>query len=161
MKKQNEIGCLEREIESLIWEAVRERQGSETSSAEKDLLQTILEGAINDQSLGKGSSKRFIVDNCKSIYFAGHESTAVAASWCMMLLALHPEWQARIRTELAQVCPDGLPDANSLPQLKTVQVLASICMFIIILLDVGYFSDAKLCCHCTFEQNYFIKTNDI
>ncbi|KAL6291248.1 hypothetical protein ACE6H2_008758 [Prunus campanulata] len=123
LKKQNEIGCLEREIESLIWEAVRERQGSETSSAEKDLLQTILEGAINDQSLGKGSSKRFIVDNCKSIYFAGHESTAVAASWCMMLLALHPEWQARIRTELAQVCPDGLPDANSLPQLKTMAMV--------------------------------------
>ncbi|KAI5346745.1 PREDICTED: cytochrome [Prunus dulcis] len=123
LKKQNEIGCLEREIESLIWEAVREREGSETSSAEKDLLQTILEGAINDQSLGKGSSKRFIVDNCKSIYFAGHESTAVAASWCMMLLALHPEWQARIRTELAQVCPDGLPDANSLPQLKTMAMV--------------------------------------
>lgn len=119
----------------LIWEAVKEREGSETSSSEKDLLQTILEGAINDQSLGKGSSKSFIVDNCKTIYFAGHESTAVAASWCMMLLALHPEWQSRIRTELAQACPDGLPDANSLPQLKTVQVFAMI--FILIhLLDI-------------------------
>lgn len=130
LMKQKEISCLEREIESLIWEAVkeREREGLETCSSEKDLLQTLLVGAMNDQSLGKDkdSSKRFIVDNCKNIYFAGHESTAVAASWCLMLLALHPEWQARIRTELVQVCPDGQPDANSLPQLKTVQVFALI-----------------------------------
>ncbi|KAM2975522.1 hypothetical protein FF1_001678 [Malus domestica] len=120
LKKTNEIGCLEREIESLIWEAVEEREGS---CDQKDLLQTILEGAINDQTLGKGSSKGFIVDNCKNIYFAGHESTAVAASWCLMLLALHPEWQARIRAELVQACPDGLPDANSLPQLKTMAMV--------------------------------------
>lgn len=127
LKKQKEISCLEREIEALIWEAVkeRERERLETSSSEKDLLQTMLAGAMNDQSLGQGkdSSKKFIIDNCKNIYFAGHESTGVAASWCLMLLALHPEWQARIRTELAQVCPDGQLDSYSLSQLKTVQVL--------------------------------------
>ncbi|XP_061999938.1 cytochrome P450 714A1-like [Rosa rugosa] len=127
LKKQKEISCLEREIESLIWETVkeREREGLETSSSEKDLLQLILVGAMSDQSLGKGkdSSKRFKVDNCKNIYFAGHESTGVAASWCLMLLALHPEWQSRIRTELAEVCPDGQLDANSLPQLKTINMV--------------------------------------
>lgn len=120
MKKLNEIVSLEREVESLIWAAVkeRERECQETSS-QKDLMQLILEGAINDQNLGKDSSKRFIVDNCKNIYFAGHESTAVAASWCLMLLALHPEWQDPIRIELAQVCKDGFP-ADDLLHLKTV-----------------------------------------
>jgi cytochrome P450 len=125
MRKQKKtISNLEREIESLIWKAVKEReqQRLETSSSEKDLLQLILEGAMNDQSLAKDSSKRFIVDNCKNIYFAGHESTAVAASWCLMLLALHPEWQARIRSEVAQVCPNGLADLNSVLQLKTVYI---------------------------------------
>lgn len=104
----------------MIWAAVkeRERECQETSS-QKDLMQLILEGAINDQNLGKDSSKRFIVDNCKNIYFAGHESTAVAASWCLMLLALHPEWQDPIRIELAQVCKDGFP-ADDLLHLKTV-----------------------------------------
>jgi len=75
---------------------------------------------MSDQSLGKDFSKRFIVDNCKNIYFAGHETTAVAASWCLMLLALHPEWQARIRAEVAQHCPNGIPDADSVSLLKTV-----------------------------------------
>lgn len=120
MKKQNEILSLEREIESLIWETVKERESKCKEASEKDLLHLILEGALNDQSLGEDSSKRFIVDNCKNIYFAGHESTAVAASWCLMLLALHPQWQSRVRAEVAQVCGGSLPDADSVSRLKTV-----------------------------------------
>ncbi|WRX11973.1 Cytochrome P450 - like 10 [Theobroma cacao] len=125
MKKQNEITNLEKEIESLIWETVKERERKciKASSLEKDLLHLILEGALNDQSLDKDSSKRFIVDNCKNIYFAGHESTAVAASWCLMLLALHPEWQSRILTEVAQVCGDKLPDADSVSHMKIVTMV--------------------------------------
>ncbi|KAL4309805.1 hypothetical protein GQ457_01G037830 [Hibiscus cannabinus] len=92
IKKQNKIYGLEKEIETLIWETVKERESKckETGSLENDLLHMILEGALNDQSIDKDSSKSFIVDNCKNIYFAGHESTTIAASWCIMLLALHP-----------------------------------------------------------------------
>ncbi|KAL0341172.1 UNVERIFIED_CONTAM: cytochrome [Sesamum radiatum] len=87
-RQQKKIAQLEKEIETLIWEVVKERE-RECQEENKDLLQLILEGA-NTSEVGKDSSKRFIVDNCKNIYFAGHESTAVAASWCLMLLALHP-----------------------------------------------------------------------
>ncbi|EXC21096.1 Cytokinin hydroxylase [Morus notabilis] len=120
-KKQNEMGCLEKEIDLLIWKAIEERDNQlQESTEKKDLLQLILEAASGDNSLDTDSCRRFIVDNCKSIYFAGHESTAVATSWCLMLLASHPEWQARIRSEFSQVCPNGIPDANSLPHLKIV-----------------------------------------
>lgn len=119
---------LEREIESLIWEAVKEREQEclGAPSAEKDLMQMILEGAIvnghSSEVSRDFSSKRFIVDNCKNIYFAGHEATAVAASWCLMLLALHPDWQARVREETAQVCQGGLIDAESLSKMKMVSI---------------------------------------
>ncbi|KAM7504573.1 hypothetical protein LguiB_003477 [Lonicera macranthoides] len=124
-KNQKEINSLEKEIESLIWDAVKERQREclEKSSSEKDLLQMILEEAINDQCVGRESSKQFIVDNCKNIYFAGHESTAVAASWCIMLLALHPEWQSRIREEVSQVSNNGLLDSDSLSKMKMVTMV--------------------------------------
>ncbi|KAJ6422288.1 hypothetical protein OIU84_027276 [Salix udensis] len=124
-RKQNKISNLEREVESLIWEAVKERQQEcrETSSSEKDLMLLLLEGAVNDQSLGKDASKSFVVDNCKTIYFAGHESTAVAASWCLMLLALHPEWQDGIRKEQAEVFKDGQLSVDSLNHLKTVTMV--------------------------------------
>lgn len=119
--QQNKIEHLEKEIETLIWEAVKERERDCQEEENKDLLQLILEGAVNND-VDKDSSKRFIVDNCKNIYFAGHESTAVAASWCLMLLALHPQWQARIRSEMALVCEatGGTLNADSLPKLKTV-----------------------------------------
>ncbi|KAK4351206.1 hypothetical protein RND71_030519 [Anisodus tanguticus] len=124
-RQQKEIENLEKEIEPLIWEAVKEREREclETPSNEKDLLHSILEGAINDDNVGENSSRKFIVDNCKNIYFAGHESTAVAASWCLMLLALHPEWQSRIRQEMAQICPDGVLDAESVSKMKMVTMV--------------------------------------
>ncbi|KAK6117861.1 hypothetical protein DH2020_048395 [Rehmannia glutinosa] len=118
---QKKIEHLEKEIETLILETVKERESD--CEENKDLLQLILEGAVNND-VDKESSKRFIVDNCKNIYFAGHESTAVAASWCLMLLALHPQWQARIRAEMAQVCDDnGGLDSDSLHKLKTVTMV--------------------------------------
>ncbi|KAL3521344.1 hypothetical protein ACH5RR_019493 [Cinchona calisaya] len=122
-KQQKEIQNLEKEIESLIWETVVQRgqECSQECSSERDLLQLLLEGAIND--MDKNSSKKFIVDNCKNIYFAGNESTAVAISWCLMLLALHPEWQDRIRDEIAQVCPDGLIDADSIHKMKMMTMV--------------------------------------
>ncbi|XP_052181156.1 uncharacterized protein LOC127794249 [Diospyros lotus] len=125
---REETRTLEKEIESLIWETV-EKRVQEYSGASpgpvKDLLQLILDGAMKDNFVGREySSKRFIVDNCKNIYFAGNEPTAVAASWCLILLALYPDWQARIREEVTQVCqPDGLPDVDSLPRMKAVTMV--------------------------------------
>ncbi|KAL5662564.1 hypothetical protein ACJX0J_029689, partial [Zea mays] len=61
----------------------------------------------------------FIVDNCKNIYFAGHETTAVTATWCLMLLAAHPDWQDRARAEVLEVCRrQTAMDIDVLRQLK-------------------------------------------
>ncbi|XP_065851419.1 cytochrome P450 714A1-like [Euphorbia lathyris] len=122
-KNYKEIRNLEREIDSLIWETVEERQRQ--SSIEKDLMQLILEEAVNNTNTnaGKLSPKQFIVDNCKSLYFAGHDTTAISASWCLMLLALHPQWQTRIRQEISLLSDHGSLDANSLSNLKTVSMV--------------------------------------
>ena len=57
----------------MILQLVKERQAI---GHEKDLLQMILEGA-KDSDLHQGSVDSFIVDNCKNIYFAGYETTAI------------------------------------------------------------------------------------
>ncbi|CAL9023616.1 unnamed protein product, partial [Prunus brigantina] len=86
----------EKEIHSMILRVAT--QLSTEAADEKDLLQMILKGAKNHgdaDSLFSGiSQEKFTVDNCKSIYLAGHETTAVTASWSLMLLAANPEWQA-------------------------------------------------------------------
>ncbi|GMY18663.1 TFIIB transcription factor [Fagus crenata] len=49
-------------------------KGKEGGASENDLLDMILGGATNNET------DRFIVDNCKNIYLAGYETTAVSAT---------------------------------------------------------------------------------
>ncbi|KAL3742665.1 hypothetical protein ACJRO7_018046 [Eucalyptus globulus] len=119
-KINREIWKLDKQIQSMILEAVKERA---RASHEKDLLQVILEGANNVGLPPNISAEQFIVDNCKNIYFAGHETTAVTASWCLMLLAAHPHWQARVRAEVPEILGCGVLDSNKLRGMKTLSMV--------------------------------------
>ncbi|KAJ4847637.1 hypothetical protein Tsubulata_002749 [Turnera subulata] len=121
-KQNREIWKLEREINSLILNVVKQRADA---NHENDLLQMILEGAKRDDEglTSRVNLNKFIVDNCKAIYFAGHETTAITASWCLMLLAAHPDWQARVRTELLEICQDQLPQFDMLRNMKVLTMV--------------------------------------
>ncbi|KAF2312643.1 hypothetical protein GH714_039357 [Hevea brasiliensis] len=126
-KSNRDIWKLEKEINSMILRVVMERA---TANHEKDLLQMILEGAksYGDHEPAGGlppnvSVDKFIVDNCKAIYFAGHETTAITASWTLMLLAAHPDWQARARAEVLEICKDKIPDAQMLRSMKILTMV--------------------------------------
>lgn len=137
--RNRQIWRLKKEIKALILEVVNGRQANSQSFGESDrndLLQTILENAADSEYFQhSGDKDRFIEDNCKNIYFAGYETTSVTASWCLMLLALHPEWQERIRAEIVEVCGHQLQncflDLNNLRQLKTVMLSPSLTLSII------------------------------
>lgn len=113
-KSNREAWALEKEIKTLILEVVRERT---EAGYEKDLLQMVLEGAQNSD-LNRDAIDRFIVDNCKNIYLAGYETTAVSATWCLMLLAANPDWQERIRAEVVEICKGQIPDADMIRKMK-------------------------------------------
>ena len=101
----------------MILDVVKERQNGTYN--EKDLLQMVLEGAKNSD-LSQEATNRFIVDNCKNIYLAGFETTAVSATWCLMLLASNQEWQNRVRDEVLSICGGAIPDADMLRKMKQV-----------------------------------------
>ena len=113
-KYNREIWRLKKEVDTQILKVVKDCQQKiqKGTIPEKNLLQLMLESAVaSDDKVPREfnfKTDRFIVDLCKNIYFAGHETTAVAASWILMLLALHPEWQERVRTEILEVCGDQL-----------------------------------------------------
>ncbi|KAE9611194.1 putative cytochrome P450 [Lupinus albus] len=121
-RNNQEIWRLEKEINSKILTLINKRM---KETQEQDLLQMILKGAKNcEGSDGPSSSPisrdRFMIDNCKNIFFAGYETTAITASWCLMLLALHQDWQDRVRAEVLQVCGSDPPNADMLRSLKVV-----------------------------------------
>ncbi|KAK3443992.1 hypothetical protein EUGRSUZ_B04030 [Eucalyptus grandis] len=118
-KTNREAWALEKEVRSLILQVVKERM---EAAYEKDLLQMLLEGAKNSD-LSQEAMDRFIVDNCKNIYLAGYETTAVSATWCLMLLASSQEWQNRVRAEVLEVCGDRLPDADVIRKMKLLTMV--------------------------------------
>ncbi|KAK1312477.1 hypothetical protein QJS10_CPA07g01367 [Acorus calamus] len=123
-KKNRETWRLEKEVRWSVLSMVRERRGSSSSSSSSsDLLQSLLLSA--DVNYGSPSeTDRFLVDNCKNIYFAGHETTAVTATWAMMLLASHPDWQAKARAEVIRVCGDRPSDHHHmLRKMKTLTMV--------------------------------------
>jgi len=105
-------------VNELILQVVKERK--ETTS-EKDLLQMVLEN-VNDGNLSKEGIDSFIVDNCKNIYLAGYETTAVSAVWCLMLLASNQDWQDRVRAEVQEICRGRIPDFSMLGKMKQVRI---------------------------------------
>ncbi|KAK7387315.1 hypothetical protein VNO78_28028 [Psophocarpus tetragonolobus] len=118
-KTNREAWRLQNEVKKLILQVVKERK---ETTFEKDLLQMILESAKNS-NLSEAATERFIVDNCKNIYLAGYETTAVSATWCLMLLALNQNWQDRVRAEVLEVCGGKIPDVNMLSKMKQLTMV--------------------------------------
>lgn len=116
-KTNREIHRLKREIRSLVRNIVQEHK--QQGSLKRDLLHSIIEGStsIPDRT---ALAEEFIIDNCKTMYFAAFETTSVTAAWCLLLLALHPEWQSRVRIEVLEITRGATLDFDMLRQFKMV-----------------------------------------
>lgn len=57
------------------------------------------------------------MDEYKTFFFAGHETTALTLCWALPLLALHPEWQSILREEIERVSGGRPFDSDVLSKL--------------------------------------------
>ena len=71
-----------------------------------------------DPETGQGLSARLLADNLLTFIVAGHETTALALTWTLRLLADHPDVAAHMRTEIAAAGPE--PDPDALPYVAQV-----------------------------------------
>jgi cytochrome P450 len=78
--------------------AAIEARRQEASGAADDLLNHML--AARDPETGQQMTKEELVHNMQFFIVAGHETTALALSWALYLLAHSPDWQDRVRIEV-------------------------------------------------------------
>ncbi|WJX14516.1 unspecific monooxygenase [Trifolium repens] len=121
VKKNQEAKKLGKEIDKLLLTIVEARKNSLKKNSQKDLLGLLLQENNNDGRLGKTLSSREVVDECKTFFFGGHETTALAITWTLMLLATHEDWQNQLREEIKEVVGNNELDITMLAGLKKMK----------------------------------------
>ncbi|XP_021765112.1 cytokinin hydroxylase-like [Chenopodium quinoa] len=95
---------LGQEIDDILLSIINARKKVIGVEPQHDLLGLLLEG--EDQVDGRFVRKlttRELIDECKTFFFGGHETVALAMTWTLMLLAMYPKWQDELREEIKEV----------------------------------------------------------
>jgi len=112
LKRREAVADLDRIVYRLI-EARRR-----ADEPRDDLLQVLLDA--RDEGDGRGMTDTQLRDEVITLFSAGHETTAVALTWTMVLLARHPEVEAGLAEEVRAVLGDRPPTVDDLEALAPV-----------------------------------------
>ena len=95
-------------------------------------------GDVRDDLLGRliaartpdgqpAMSERQLIDECVTLFAAGHETTATALTFTLWLLAHHPDVQERLSAEVSAVllAPDARPSVDDVDQLPYARQVVS------------------------------------
>jgi len=99
-----------------IIDARRRRQSAEPQGEPEDDLLSLLIRA-RDEDGGRMTDAQ-VRDEAVTLFLAGHETTALALTYSLYLLATHPECQARLADELDRVLGGRTPGLGDLEALK-------------------------------------------
>ena len=105
-------------IDKVVYKLIEERRGN--TEGRHDLLSSLM--AVQDDDGSKMSDKQ-IRDEVFTLFFAGHETTALTLTWTLYLLAQHPEVEAKLLEEIKSVLGDRQPvghDTHSLHYARKV-----------------------------------------
>ncbi|GLJ21843.1 hypothetical protein SUGI_0408360 [Cryptomeria japonica] len=103
----------------LILQIINARLECNTKGLGDDLLGVML---LELNQL-KGLTLQDIVDECKTLLIAGQETTKLSLTWTLMLLALNPHWQDRVRAEVLEITKGVQPDNNMLSKMKVMTMV--------------------------------------
>uniref|UniRef100_A0A804RAH7 Cytochrome P450 709B2 n=1 Tax=Zea mays TaxID=4577 RepID=A0A804RAH7_MAIZE len=64
-----------------------------------------------------------VIDECKTFFGAGQETTATLLVWTMFLLSTHPQWQDKVREEVLREFRGDVPTTDTLSRLKLLHMV--------------------------------------
>ncbi len=101
------------ELDRLVYGIIGERRGA--TQTHHDLLAMLMD--TEDADTGERMSDRQVRDEVVTLFIAGTETSAVALSWALYLLASHPEEKERVYDEAQHIESNGIPTGNPITDL--------------------------------------------
>ncbi|KAG8366489.1 hypothetical protein BUALT_Bualt17G0085300 [Buddleja alternifolia] len=117
---------IEKSLRDSVMAIVRKREEKVLTGEENnfggDFLGSLLR-AHHDSDMKNRISVDNIIDECKTFFLAGHETTSILLSWTFLLLAIHTDWQDKARKEVLELFGQDNPNAEGLPRLKIANMI--------------------------------------
>ncbi|EOY05289.1 Cytochrome P450 [Theobroma cacao] len=113
-------------IHDSVMEIVKKREdkvvSGEADSFGSDFLGLLI-ASYHDLDDKNRLSVEDLVDECKTFYFAGQETTNSLLAWTVFLLAVHRDWQEKARREVIEIFGNQNPHSEGLAKLKTITMI--------------------------------------
>jgi len=109
-----------RVLDSAVTRIIDERR-RHPNAGNRDLLSLLL--TAYDPETGEGLTDAEIRDQVMTFVLAGHETTALALTWALLLLAAHPDVEERLQREVRAVLHGRPPTAEDLPRLPYARMV--------------------------------------
>ncbi|XP_044463190.1 cytochrome P450 734A1-like [Mangifera indica] len=117
---------LDKEIKKSLMKLIKKRKENSASGNEekekspKDLLGLMIQASNSSANI----TDYDIVEECKTFFFAGKQTTSNLLTWTTVLLAMHPQWQVLAREEVIRVCGSrDTPTKDDVVKLKTLTMI--------------------------------------
>jgi cytochrome P450 len=110
------ITRLRGELDNLLLRAIAQRRAAPT-----DYILGMLTQARDEQ--GQPFSDKQLLGHVHILQLAGHETTTTLSAWLLYLLATHPDYLARVHTDMDEALTDT-DGAVTLPAIRAARVLS-------------------------------------
>jgi len=110
-----------RRLDAIVYGLIEQRRADR--SERDDLLSLLLRARDADD--GKGMSDKQLRDESMTLFLAGHETTALALTWTLDLLATNPDVQDRLLEEVREVLGGREPTGADLPRLRFCEMVVT------------------------------------
>lgn len=105
-------------LDAIVYRFIHEHRVSNADQG--DLLSMLMLAEDED---GQRMNDRQLHDEAMTIFIAGHETTALTLTWAFVLLAQHPEAEAKLHAEVDQTLAGRLPTLADLPNLPYTEMV--------------------------------------